>query len=209
MKQREGHYTRMNTEHKDKMLELQKEQRNKVSQATGDRGIIVVNTGDGKGKSTAAFGTAFRAVGQGMRVAIIQFIKGKWKTGEMDTFKKFEQITHMVSGEGFTWDSQDNKKDVAAAVRGWEFAKEVIEGKTGADYQLLVLDEFNLVLDYNYIDMDEVITTLNNKPDSLNIIITGRNAPQQLIDIADTVTNMTPVKHAFENGIKAQRGIEF
>lgn len=199
----------MNTEHEDKMKKLQKEQRDKVSNATDDRGIIIVNTGDGKGKSTAAFGTAFRAVGQGMRVAIVQFIKGKWKTGEMDTFKHFEQITHLISGEGFTWDSQDKEKDIAAAQRGWQFARKVIEGQTDTEYQLLVLDEFNLALDYDYVDISEVITVLKNKPDSLNIIITGRNAPQQIIDIADTVTNMTPIKHAFEGGIKAQRGIEF
>lgn len=199
----------MSSEHKDKMEKLQKAQRAKVSNATADRGIIVVNTGDGKGKSTAAFGTAFRAIGQGMRVAIIQFIKGKWKTGEMDTFKHFENITHLVSGEGFTWDSQDKEKDIAAAQRGWDFAKEVIQGKTDGEYQLLVLDEFNLVLEYEYVSIDEVLEVLKGKPDSLNIIITGRNAPQQIIDIADTVTNMTPVKHAFENGIKAQRGIEF
>jgi len=199
----------MTTDHQNKMRKLQEEHRGKVSNATEDRGIIVVNTGDGKGKSTAAFGTAFRAIGQGMRVAVIQFIKGKWKTGEMNTFKHFDDITHMISGEGFTWDSQDKEKDIAAAQKGWEFAKEVIEQQTDSEYQLLVLDEFNLALDYDFVDLDEVISVLKNKPDSLNIIITGRNAPQQIIDIADTVTNMTPVKHAFESGIKAQRGIEF
>jgi len=199
----------MTTEHQKKMKKLQEEHRGKVSSATEDRGIIVVNTGDGKGKSTAAFGTVFRAIGQGMRVAVIQFIKGKWKTGEMNTFKHFDDITHMISGEGFTWDSQDKEKDIAAAQKGWGFAKDVIEQKTDREYQLLVLDEFNLALDYDFVDLGEVVSVLKNKPDSLNIIVTGRNAPQQIIDIADTVTNMTPVKHAFESGIKAQRGIEF
>ena len=199
----------MDNSHSKAMSELQKKQHKKVAEAIENRGIIVVNTGDGKGKSTAAFGTVFRAVGQGMRVAVIQFIKGKWKTGEMDIFKKFEQITHLVSGEGFTWDSQDKTKDIAAAQLGWDFAKDVILSKTPEPYHLLVLDEFNLVLEYGYVDLDEAISILKNKPMELNIIITGRNAPKELIEIADTVTNMEPVKHAFEAGIKAQRGIEF
>ena len=199
----------MSDDHKKKMQALQEVQRLKVKSATDDRGIIVVNTGDGKGKSTAAFGTALRAVGQGMNVAVIQFIKGKWKTGEMEVFKKFDEITHMVSGEGFTWDSQDKEKDIAAAARGWDFAKEVITGKTDKDYQLLVLDEFNIALHYEYVNLEEVLEVLSHKPDSLNIIITGRNAPDKIIEIADTVTNMTPIKHAFESGIKAQRGMEF
>lgn len=199
----------MDKEHKNKMEELNKSQREKVKRALKDRGIIIVNTGDGKGKSTAAFGTVFRAVGQGMNVAVVQFIKGKWKTGEMDIFKKFDKITHVVSGEGFTWESQDKQKDIDAAQRGWSFAKDVILGKTDKEYKLLVLDEFNLVLNYSYVELNEALQLLKQKPDNLNIIITGRNAPQEIIEIADTVTNMTPIKHAFEDGIKAQRGIEF
>lgn len=198
----------MGESHKEKMKKVQAEHRKKVKSASDDRGIIIVNTGDGKGKSTAAFGTAFRAIGQGMTVAIIQFIKGKWKTGEMEVFRKFDNITHMISGEGFTWDSQDEEADIKANQKGWDLAKKIINDPE-SKYQLLILDEFNLVLDYNFVDINEVVTLIKNKPDSLNIIITGRNAPKQIIDIADTVTEMKPIKHAFESGIKAQKGIEF
>lgn len=194
--------------YKDKMVKLKKEQSRKVNNASVDRGIIIVNTGDGKGKSTAAFGTVFRAVGQGLTVAVIQFIKGVWPTGEMETFKKFDSITHVISGEGFTWNTQNREQDIKAAVKGWELAKEICEDTTGK-YNLLVLDEFNIALDYKYIDLKEVVSVLKNKPDTLNIIITGRNAPNEILDIADTVTEMKPIKHAFESGIKAQRGIEF
>lgn len=199
----------MANEYKDEMKIKKEQHKNRVNSASDDRGIIIVNTGDGKGKSTAAFGTAFRAVGQGFNVAIIQFIKGKWKTGEMETFKKFDSITHLISGEGFTWDTQDKEADIAAAAKGWEFAKNVITNNSDKEYNLLILDEFNLALKYGYVNINEVLDTLSNKPDSLNIIITGRDAPDKIIEIADTVTNMTPVKHAFESGIKAQKGIEF
>lgn len=174
-----------------------------------DRGIILVNTGDGKGKSTAAFGTAFRALGQGFTVAIIQFIKGKWKTGEMETFKQFDKLTHIISGEGFTWNSEDIQKDKDSALKGWSIAKDIILGDDDKEYNLLVLDEFNIALDLGFVDLAEVLGVLKNKQDRLNIIITGRNAPSEIIDIADTVTNMTPIKHAYEKGIKAQKGIEF
>lgn len=194
--------------YREEMKKVKEEHKKRVNSASDDRGIIIVNTGDGKGKSTAAFGTAFRAIGQGLRVTIIQFIKGKWRTGEMETFKKFDTITHIISGEGFTWDTQDREKDIEAAKRGWHIAKDILSGES-SNCQLLILDEFNIVLDYNYLNLDEVINHLRNKPDTLNVIITGRNAPRELLDIADTVTEMKPLKHAFEGGIKAQKGIEF
>ncbi len=199
----------MDKNYKNKMQNLKDIHKKKVKSASDDRGIIIVNTGKGKGKSTAAFGTAFRAIGQGFNVAIVQFIKGVWKTGEMQIFKEFESITHIISGEGFTWETQDREKDIIAAKKGWGFAKDVILGKTEKTYKVLVLDELNIVLHLKYIDIDEVIDVLSNKPDNLNIILTGRSAPQKIIDIADTVTNMEPIKHAFQGGIKAQRGIEF
>ncbi len=199
----------MENSYKEKMAETKKEHRRRVNSASTDRGIIVVNTGDGKGKSSAAFGTAFRAVGHGYNVAIVQFIKGKWRTGEMEIFKKFENITHIISGEGFTWDTQDKEVDIQAAKRGWEFAKSVITQKADKEYKLLVLDEFNLVLKYGFVELEEVLNILKDKPDSLNIIITGRYAPDEIIEIADTVTVMEPRKHAFDSGIKAQKGIEF
>ncbi|MCM8531009.1 MAG: cob(I)yrinic acid a,c-diamide adenosyltransferase [Lentisphaeraceae bacterium] len=198
-------------DHKEKMKALQKEQRNKVRAKLVDRGVLIVNTGDGKGKSSAAFGTAFRAVGYGYKVIIAQFIKGQWKTGEQEMFKKFDEIEHIVSGEGFTWDTQDKEKDIASARRGWDIVVDRIEKvRSGeADTHLIVLDELNIALRYEYLPVDEVVEVLKNKPEKLNIIVTGRNAPQALIDVADTVSEMVPVKHAFEGGIKAQKGIEF
>lgn len=198
----------MSENHKEKMKKVKAEHKQRVENALIDRGIVIVNTGDGKGKSTAAFGTAFRALGQGYSVAIIQFIKGKWKTGEMEIFKQFDSIYHLISGEGFTWDTQDEERDIKAAEHGWEVAKNIINDKS-CKYKLLILDEFNLALHYNFIDIKEVVSVIKNKPDNLNIIITGRNAPTQIIELADTVTEMNPIKHAFESGIKAQKGIEF
>ena len=197
--------------HKDKMKKLQKEQRQKVRSKLISRGIIVVNTGDGKGKSTAAFGTAMRAVGHGYKVGVVQFIKGNWATGEQKVFEKFDEITHVVSGDGFTWDTQDKTKDIESAQRGWKIAVEMIEEcrTEKPAYHFIVLDEINIALRYGYLDAAEVAEVISNKPEQLNIMLTGRNAPQELIDIADTVTEMTPIKHAFDNGIKAQRGIEF
>ena len=197
--------------HKDKMKSLQKEQRQKVRETLIDRGVVIVNTGDGKGKSSAAFGTAFRAVGYGYKVVVVQFIKGQWKTGEQEIFKKIDNIEHIVSGEGFTWDTQDKEKDIAAARRGWEAVVERIERvRSGeADTHLIVLDELNIALSLGYLPTDEIVKVIQNKPEKLNIIITGRNAPQALIDAADTVSEMVPLKHAFEEGIQAQKGIEF
>lgn len=193
------------------MQALQKEQREKVRSKNIDRGIIIVNTGDCKGKSTAAFGTAIRAVGHGHKVTIVQFIKGTWKTGEQAIFKRFDEITHIVSGEGFTWNTQDKEKDIAAARRGWEQVVDTIEAsrKDPESCFLLVLDELNIALQYDYLPTDEIVEVIANKPDHLNIIITGRGAPQALIDAADTVTEMTQIKHAFESGIQAQKGVEF
>ena len=198
-------------DHKEKMKAIQKEQREKVRSKLIDRGVLIVNTGDGKGKSSAAFGTAFRAVGYGYKVVVAQFIKGQWKTGEQEMFKKFDEIEHIVSGEGFTWDTQDKERDIAAARRGWDMVVDRIEKvRSGeSDTHLIVLDELNIALRYEYLPIDEVVEVLKNKPEKLNIIVTGRNAHQKLIDIADTVTEMVPIKHAFESGIKAQKGIEF
>ena len=197
--------------HKEKMKALQKEQREKVKSKTIDRGIIIVNTGDCKGKSTAAFGTAIRAVGYGYKVTVIQFIKGTWNTGEQEVFKRFDEITHIVSGEGFTWNTQDKEKDIAAARKGWEQAVACIEEsrQNPESCKLLVLDELNIALSYDYLPTNEIVEVLANKPDHLNIIVTGRGAPEALIEVADTVTEMKQIKHAFESGIQAQKGIEF
>ncbi len=198
-------------EHKARMQALQKEQRDKVKAKTIQRGVIIVNTGDGKGKSTAAFGLALRAVGNNQRVGLVQFVKGKWKTGEAEALKRFPEIDHVVSGAGFTWDTQDRELDIAAARAGWQTALSMMhQTDNGAPkYHLLILDELNIALRYDQLPLDEVLDALRSKPQDLNIVITGRDAPDELIALADTVTNMMPVKHAFDAGIPAQRGIEF
>ena len=200
-----------NEEHKEACKKIQAEQREKVRSKNISRGVIVVNTGPGKGKSTAAFGTVMRAIGYGYKVGVVQFIKGKWPTGEQKIFKKFDEITHVVSGDGFTWNTQDCEKDIASARRGWEKVCEMIEASRGENpaYKLIVLDELNIALAHDYLPVEEVVEVLKNKPEQLNIFVTGRGAKDELVEIADTVTEMTMVKHAFEGGIQAQKGIEF
>ncbi len=197
--------------HKERMAELKAEQDRKVRQKDIDRGVIIVNTGDGKGKSTAAFGLAIRAAGNGQGVGIVQFIKGAWKTGEAKAFERFPEITHVESGRGFTWNTQDKAQDIATCREGWNKALEMIEASRGPNpkYQLVVLDELNIALAYDYLPVEEVVSMLKNKPEQLSIAITGRGAKPEVIEVADTVTEMRAVKHAFEAGIKARRGIEF
>jgi cob(I)alamin adenosyltransferase len=197
--------------HKAEMQALQQEQAAKVKAKNIDRGILIVNTGDGKGKSTAGFGLALRAAGCGHRVGLIQFIKGTWKTGEAEALKRFPEVTHIVSGDGFTWNTQDREKDIASARRGWATAVEMIEASRGDDpkYQLIILDELNIALHYEYLPIAEVVAVLRDKPEQLSICVTGRGAKPELIEIADTVTDMRVVKHAFDAGIQARRGIEY
>ena len=173
------------------------------------KGIIILNTGNGKGKTTAALGTAFRALGHGFKVCIIQFIKGQGNYGERITAaEKFssDQLEWHIQGEGFTWNSKDLEKDKVTARQGFLLAKEkIISGV----YDLIILDELTYLPNYNFLEVEEIVSVLKNKPDNLNIIITGRDAKQELIDIADTVTEMNAVKHAYDNGIKAIKGMEF
>ncbi len=200
-----------NLEHKQKMQALKAEQDAAVRAKHEKRGVIVVNTGDGKGKSSSAFGVAIRAAGHGQRVGLVQFIKGTWKTGEQAALKRFPEITHVVSGDGFTWNTQDREQDIASARAGFERAKEMIEAtRVGVDpYDVIILDELNIALYYDYLPVDEVVSVLANKPLELSIVVTGRGAKPELIAIADTVTEMRPIKHAYEAGIAARRGIEF
>ncbi|NCD35258.1 MAG: cob(I)yrinic acid a,c-diamide adenosyltransferase [Spartobacteria bacterium] len=197
--------------HKESMRKTQSEQQKKVEKARISRGVVIVNTGDGKGKSTAAFGTAMRSAGYGMKVCIIQFIKGNGRTGEQLVFERFDEITHIVVGNGFTWDTQDQAKDIDAAMKGWEMACDTVESasKNNDVCQLLVLDEINIAMDLGLIPTEAAVDTIKNKPEHLSIILTGRNAPAEIIAVADTVTEMEPVKHAFERGIQARRGIEY
>ena len=175
------------------------------------RGVVVVHTGDGKGKSTAAFGMAIRAAGHGQRVGLVQFIKGTWKTGEKRALERFPEIDHVVSGDGFTWNTQDRQKDIASARRGWEAAVQMIEQsrEEPPKYDLVILDELNVVLGMDYLPLDEVVDVLAAKPRELSICVTGRGAKDELIAVADTVSEMRMVKHAYQAGIRARRGVEF
>lgn len=197
--------------HREAMRKLKAEQDAKVRERDIRRGVIIVNEGDGKGKSTAAFGTAIRAAGHGQRVGLVQFIKGTWKTGEQAALARFPEIEHVVSGEGFTWNTQDRNLDIAAARRGFDAAKRMIDAARGDSpaYDLIVLDELNIALRYDYLPVDEVVDVLRNKPRELSVVVTGRDAKPELIAIADTVTRMVAVKHAFEAGIRARRGVDF
>ena len=193
--------------HADKMRK-KKEARNRIlATKTEERGLLIVHTGKGKGKSTAAFGMVFRAIGHGYKVGIVQFVKGAWGTGERDVLENFpELVTIKAMGEGFTWDTQDRQRDIAAARAAWETAKEMIADPS---YKMVLLDELNIVLRYEYLPLDEVLEILRNKPRDLHVIVTGRNAKDELIEIADLVTEMTEIKHPFRTGVKAQPGIEF
>jgi len=177
----------------------------KIATATVERGVLVVNTGNGKGKSSSAFGMVARALGHGMRVGIVQFIKGSFSTGEEAFFRRFPEVAYHVMGEGFTWETQDHERDTRAALAAWDLSKQLL---TDACFQLVVLDELNIVLKYCYIPLGEVLEALRARPASQHVVVTGRAAPPELIEIADTVTEMNVIKHAFAAGIRAQKGIE-
>lgn len=172
------------------------------------KGLIIVNTGDGKGKTTAALGIAFRAAGNGMKVAVIQFIKGNWKYGELESAKQLKTPIEIYQmGEGFTWDTKNPARDIEMTQKAWALCKEKM---MSSKYQVVIFDEINYVIDYNYLNLQEVVAALKQKPEMVHAILTGRNAKPELIAAADLVTEMREVKHPFkEQGILAQRGIEF
>ena len=179
---------------------------------TISKGLLIVHTGKGKGKSTAAFGLVVRALGNGMKVGVVQYVKGKWQTGERGVLEHFpEQVEIRTMGEGFTWETQDRARDIRAAENAWEVSKRMIEASRGDDpkYDMVLLDELNIVLRYGYLDLAEVVGFLSSRPERLHVIVTGRNAKPELIEAADLVTEMTMVKHPFRAGVKAQKGIEF
>ena len=194
--------------HAEKMKKKKVARDKLVAANDKEKGLLIVHTGKGKGKSTAAFGMVFRAVAHGFNVGIVQFVKGKWGTGERDILEKFpDQVSINAMGDGFTWDTQDRQRDLAAARQAWDRAKELIADPA---YRMVLLDELNICLRYDYLPLDEVIETLRNKPQDKHVIVTGRNAKDELIEIADLVTEMTLIKHPFrEQGVKAQAGIEF
>jgi len=199
--------TDINTLHREKMARRKAARTRMLATKTEERGLLIVHTGLGKGKSTAAFGIVLRCIGHGMRVGVVQFVKGAWGTGERDVLAKFpDLVTCRAMGEGFTWDTQDRERDIAAARAAWDMAKAMIADPS---YSLVLLDELNIVLRYDYLPLDEVLAGLKAKPRDLHVIVTGRNAKPELVELADLVTEMTLVKHPFRSGVRAQKGIEF
>lgn len=194
--------------HRAKMAKRKQVQDAEVAGKTiAEKGLLIVNTGPGKGKTTAAFGLALRMLGYGRRVGVVQFVKGAWHTGEKDAFSAFgDQVVWHTMGEGFTWETQDLKRDIAAAQAAWAKALELLADPT---ISLVVLDELNIALRYDYLDVDAVVAALKARRADLHVVVTGRNAKPALVEAADLVTEMAAVKHHFSAGVKAQQGIEF
>ena len=193
--------------HRTKMAKRKAVQDAEVAGKTVEKGLLIVHTGTGKGKSTAAFGLALRMLGRGHRVGVVQFIKGAWHSAERDALAAFgEQVSWHTMGEGFTWETQDIKRDIAAAERAWAKALELMADPT---LGLVILDELNIALRYEYLDLHAVVAALRQRRAGLHVVVTGRNAKPELTEAADLVTEMTLVKHHFAAGVKAQAGIEF
>ena len=193
--------------HRAKMEKRKAVQDAEVAEKTVEKGLLIVHTGPGKGKSTAAFGLALRVLGHGGSVGVVQFIKGAWQSGERAALESFgERVEWHSMGEGFTWETQDLARDVAAARRAWEKAREMMDNPA---FGLVILDEMNIALRYDYLPLDKVVATLAARREGLHVVVTGRNAKPALIEAADLVTEMGLVKHHFKAGVKAQQGIEF
>lgn len=196
-----------NERHNDRMRKVQAARRKMMETKTGEKGLLIVHTGPGKGKTTAALGLAVRAMGHGMKVGIVQFVKGAMNTGEKAIFDAFpDRIVFKPMGEGFTWDTQDRARDIAVTRTAWE---EVVRMIDDPEIALVIADELNIALRYDYLPLEEVLAAAAARAPMKHLVITGRNAPQALIDAADLVTEMTQIKHPFRGGIKAQAGIEF
>jgi len=193
--------------HRAKMAKRKAVQDAEVAEKKIEKGLLIVHTGTGKGKSTAAFGLALRMLGRGHRIGVVQFIKGAWHSAERDALARFgDQVSWHTMGEGFTWETQDRTRDVAAAERAWSKARELMADPS---FSLVVLDEINIALRYDYLDLNAVVAALVQRPPMLHVVVTGRNAKPEMIAAADLVTEMTLVKHHFAAGVKAQPGIEF
>lgn len=192
--------------HARRMAAKQKIMQERISRAQKKQGVLLVLTGPGKGKSSSGFGMVARALGHGMKVGVVQFIKGAFSTGEEAFFRGLPNVDYHVMGQGYTWDTQDREKDVRAAEAAWGVVKKMLADDS---YQLILLDELNIALRHEYLDLDEVLDDLQGRPEMQHVVVTGRYAPQQMLDLADTVTEMRVVKHAFKDqGVKAQKGIE-
>jgi len=193
--------------HAEKMKKRQAAHERIMANKTREKGLLIVHTGKGKGKTTAALGMVVRAIGHGMKVGVVQFVKGAMTTGEKVIFDAFPDLCEFrPMGEGFTWDTQDRARDIAVARVAWEEVKRMIADPA---YRFVLADELNIVLRYDYLPLDEVLTVLAAKPQDKHVVVTGRNAPEHLIEVADLVTEMTQIKHPFRSGVKAQAGIEF
>ncbi|MFC3609374.1 cob(I)yrinic acid a,c-diamide adenosyltransferase [Stutzerimonas tarimensis] len=199
--------TERDARHRARMQRKKAVMDEKIAQARDEYGLLLVHTGNGKGKSSSAFGMVARALGHGMKVGVVQFIKGAATTGEEAFFRRFpEEVSYHVMGEGFTWDTQDRQRDIAKAGEAWTVARGLLQRD---DIGLVVLDELNIALKHGYLQLDEVLADLESRPLHQHVVVTGRGAPPGLIEAADTVTEMALVKHAFKAGVKAQKGIEF
>lgn len=197
----------MTGEHQERMQRRKEAFEERKAKATRSKGLIIVHTGAGKGKTTASLGLAFRALGQGMKVGIVQFIKGAIPTGEAALVKKLQLPIEMhTMGDGFTWNTQDRAQDIASARKAWDKAVELLRDDS---FGLVILDELNIVLKYDYLPLAEVLTELRGKREALHVVVTGRNAKEELIDLADLVTEMKLIKHPYREGIKPQPGVEF
>jgi cob(I)alamin adenosyltransferase len=193
--------------HAEKQRKRKAARERMLATKTVEKGLLIVHTGKGKGKSSAAFGMVCRAIGHGFKVAVVQFVKGKWETGERVVLEAFpDQVDIFTMGEGFTWETQDRNRDLAAARSAWDRARACLQDPA---YKMVLLDELNIVLRYDYLPLDEVLAALATKQPDQHVIITGRNAKDPLIEAADLVTEMTEVKHPFRGGVKAQAGVEF
>lgn len=192
-------------QHKKRMQSIKEKVDQRVENAQEERGIIIVITGNGKGKSTSGFGTIARAVGHGLNTAVVQFIKGTWECGERNLLEN-AGVTFEVMGTGFTWNTQDKEQDIAAAQKAWRRCKELLADDS---VDVILFDELTYMLSYKYIDVDEVVTALQNRPVNQHVIITGRGCHRSIIELADTVSEVQSVKHAFNDGIKAQKGIDW
>jgi cob(I)alamin adenosyltransferase len=193
--------------HHEKMVKKKAGRERLMAGKTREQGLIIVHTGTGKGKSTAAFGMALRCIGQGMKVGIVQFIKGAWDTAERRVLEGFgDLVTFRAMGEGFTWETQDRARDVAAAEKAWEMALSMLTDPT---VRMVILDEINVALRYDYLELTQIMTALEARPEGQHVVLTGRNARPELLELADLATEMTLVKHPFKSGVKAQPGVEF
>ena len=192
--------------HKARQQKIKEKVDERIANATEERGVLVVITGNGKGKSTSGFGTILRAVGHGLKTGVVQFIKGaKWECGEMNILKQFP-VEHYVMGTGFTWETQSKETDIAAAKAAWEKSKTLLQDPA---IDMVLLDEMTYMVKYGYIDLDEIIATLKNRPKMQHVLITGRACHRRLVELADTVSEVQPVKHAFKAGVKAQKGLDW